>query len=99
MTFKETVTTSFGQTIKIVGSVAALGNWAPASGVTLSASQYTDSNHVWVGTVTLAAGSVVSYKYVNVAADGTVTWEKDPNRSYTVPVGCATGVTVNDSWQ
>ncbi|KAH8687330.1 Six-hairpin glycosidase-like protein [Tricladium varicosporioides] len=99
VTFNEIVTTIYGQTIKIVGNVAALGNWAPASAVALSAVDYTSSNHLWHATVNLAAGAVVQYKYINVAADGTVTWEADPNRVYTVPATCATTAVVSNSWQ
>ncbi|KAG4029361.1 hypothetical protein MFRU_016g01150 [Monilinia fructicola] len=99
VTFNELVTTSFGQTIKIAGSVSQLGSWAPASAVALSASQYTASNPLWTVTISLPAGTTISYKFINVASDGTVTWEADPNRSFTVPVSCATSVSVSGSWQ
>lgn len=99
VTFNELVTTSFGQTIKIAGSVPQLGSWAPASAVALSASQYTSANPLWTVTVSLPAGTTISYKFLNVASDGTVTWEKDPNRTYTVPNSCATSVVVSGSWQ
>ncbi|KAH7407331.1 Six-hairpin glycosidase-like protein [Cadophora sp. MPI-SDFR-AT-0126] len=99
VTFRETVTTVYGQTIKIAGSVAELGSWNTANAVALSASEYTASSPIWKGTVTFAAGTVIQYKYINVAADGTVTWEKDPNHTYTVPASCATAVTVSNSWQ
>ena len=39
------------------------------------------------------------YKYINVASDGTVTWEADPNHTYTVPATCATAATINNTWQ
>jgi len=39
------------------------------------------------------------YKYINVASDGAVTWEADPNHTYTVPATCATAVTVSNTWQ
>ncbi len=99
VTFRETVTTSYGQTIKIAGSVAELGSWNTANAIALSASEYTSSSPIWKGTVTFAAGTVIQYKYINVATDGTVTWEKDPNHTYTVPASCATAVTVSNSWQ
>ncbi|KAI9643405.1 glycoside hydrolase 15 protein [Ciborinia camelliae] len=99
VTFNELVTTTFGQTIKLAGSISQLGSWAPASAIALSASQYTASNPLWSVTVSLPAGTSFSYKFINVAGDGTVTWEADPDRSYTVPVGCATSVTVSGSWQ
>ncbi|QSZ31699.1 hypothetical protein DSL72_001266 [Monilinia vaccinii-corymbosi] len=99
VTFNELVTTSFGQTIKIVGSISQLGSWAPASAIALSASQYTASNPLWSVTVSLPAGTAFSYKFLNVASDGTVTWEADPNRSFTVPLSCATSVSVSGRWQ
>ncbi|TGO60733.1 hypothetical protein BCON_0033g00450 [Botryotinia convoluta] len=99
VTFNELVTTSFGQTIKLSGSISQLGTWTPASAIALSAAKYTASNPLWTVTVNLPAGTTVSYKFINVASDGTVTWEADPNRSYTVPTGCATTATVSGSWQ
>ncbi|CZR53768.1 related to alpha-amylase A precursor [Phialocephala subalpina] len=99
VTFDELVTTVVGQTIEISGSVAALGSWNTASAVSLSASGYTSSNPLWAGTVSFAAGTVIQYKFINVASDGTVTWEADPNHTYTVPSSCATAVTVSSSWQ
>ncbi|KAM3431569.1 hypothetical protein NHJ13734_007260 [Beauveria thailandica] len=99
VTFRETATTEFGQTIKMVGSVEALGGWDPSRGVTMEASEYTADNHVWKTTVRLAAGEVVEYKFVNVRADGSVVWEADPNHRYTVPKTCAGTASRADSWQ
>lgn len=78
------------------GNVTALGSWATASAVTLSAAKYTTSNPLWSATVSLAPGTVVVYKYIVVASSGTVTWEADPNHTLTVP--CA-ATTVASSWQ
>lgn len=47
----------------------------------------------------LAAGEVVQYKFINVASSGAVTWEADPNHSYTVPSGCASTAEVDTTWQ
>ncbi|KAL4723319.1 hypothetical protein ACLX1H_009809 [Fusarium chlamydosporum] len=99
VTFTETVTTNFGETIKIVGNIAALGNWDTSKAVALSASDYTSSNPVWKTTISLQAGQAIQYKYINVKKDGSVTWEKDPNRTYTVPKTCATNATKSDKWQ
>ncbi|TGJ83299.1 hypothetical protein E0Z10_g5453 [Xylaria hypoxylon] len=81
-----------------VGSVSELGSWATNNAVALSASQYTSSNHLWQATINIAPGQTVSYKYINVASNGAVTWESDPNHSFTVPTTC-TGVTRSDTWQ
>jgi glucoamylase len=98
VTFNELASTTVGQTIKIVGSVAALGSWNTANAVTLSASGYTSSYPLWSATISLPAGTTISYKYINVHSDGSVVWEADPNRSYTVPT-CGTTATKSDSWQ
>ncbi|KAF6831181.1 Glucoamylase 1 [Colletotrichum plurivorum] len=99
VTFNEIVKTVPGQTIKIAGSIPALGNWNAASAPALSAAQYTSANNLWTYTVTLPAGQSFEYKFINVASGGTATWESDSNRSYTVPRGCATAVTVSSSWK
>ncbi|KAJ9143535.1 Glucoamylase [Coniochaeta hoffmannii] len=99
VTFNERKTTTFGQTVKIVGNIAALGNWNTANAVALSATGYTSSNPVWSGTVSLPAGQAIQYKYIVVNTDGSVTWEADPNHSYTVPATCATTATKSDTWQ
>ncbi|CAJ2511113.1 Uu.00g067380.m01.CDS01 [Anthostomella pinea] len=99
VTFKASKTTTYGQTVKIVGNVAALGSWNTGSAIALSASQYTASSPVWTGTITLRAGQAVEYKYFVLNTDGSVAWEADPNRSYTVPTGCSTTATESDTWQ
>ncbi|KAH7157095.1 putative glucoamylase GMY1 [Dactylonectria macrodidyma] len=99
VTFNSLTTTSWGDTIKIVGSIAALGSWNTANAIALSASDYTSSNPLWKVTIALPAGTSFEYKYINVKSSGTVTWEKDPNRSYTVPQTCATTATKQDTWQ
>lgn len=99
VTFSEKKVTAYGDTIKISGSVAALGSWNTGNAVALSASAYTSANPVWSGTITLAAGTVIQYKYILVSSSGTVTWEADPNHTYTVPATCATAVSVSNTWQ
>lgn len=99
VTFDELVTTTVGETIKLVGNTTQLGSWNTGSAIALSAAQYTSSNPLWTVTISLPAGSAILYKFINVASDGTVTWESDPNRSYTVPAGCTSTATVSDSWR
>lgn len=99
VTFDELATTTYGETIKISGDVSALGNWDTADAIALSAADYTSSDPLWFGTVSFAPGTVIEYKYINVASDGDVTWEADPNHTYTVPASCATAVTVSNTWQ
>ncbi|KAI0381488.1 carbohydrate-binding module family 20 protein [Hypomontagnella monticulosa] len=99
VTFNELKTTVYGQTVKIVGNVAALGNWDTSKAVALSASSYTASNPLWSGTVTLPAGQSIQYKYIVVNTDGSISWEADPNRAYTVPKTCATTAVKSDTWR
>lgn len=99
VTFNQIVTTNVGQTVKIVGSIPELGNWDTSSAPALSASGYTSSNHLWSYTVALATGRSFEYKFINVDSSGGVTWESDPNRSYTVPSTCDSSVTVASTWR
>ncbi|KAI1427903.1 family 15 glycosyl hydrolase [Xylaria sp. FL1777] len=92
-------TTIYGQTVKIVGNTDAIGNWDTSKAVALSASQYTSSNPIWTGTVTLSAGLAIQYKYIVVNTDNSVVWEADPNRAYTVPTGCTSTAQQTDTWQ
>ncbi|KAF2164107.1 carbohydrate-binding module family 20 [Zasmidium cellare ATCC 36951] len=99
VTFNELVTTQWGESIQIVGSIDALGNWDTASGVALSADQYTADNPLWSATVSLTPGTQINYKYIRIGTDGSITWEADPNHSYTVPTDCSTTATVSNTWQ
>ncbi|KAI0815467.1 alpha-amylase [Xylaria sp. FL0064] len=99
VTFNEIVTTTVGQTIKIVGNISALGSWDTSKAIALSAAQYTSSNPLWTATISLPPGSAVEYKYINVASNGAVTWESDPNRSLTVSSSSCAAVTQSDSWR
>ncbi|KAI3401655.1 hypothetical protein diail_9319 [Diaporthe ilicicola] len=95
VTFNELVTTSYGTTIKLSGSVAALGSWDTSEAVALGASQYTSASPLWDVTVNLAPGSSVQYKFLEVAGSA-ITWEADPNHTLTVP---CSATTVASSWQ
>ncbi|GES66595.1 alpha-amylase [Aspergillus terreus] len=98
--FEELVTTTYGENIYLIGSISQLGSWNTASAVALSASQYTSSNPKWYVSVTLPVGTSFQYKFIKKRSDGSVVWESDPNRSYTVPAGCeGATVTVADTWR
>lgn len=98
VSFTERVVTVPGDTIKIAGNSAQLGTWDPSKAPALSASQYTSSNPVWNITLKMTPGQAVTYKFVKVSSSGTLTWESDPNRSYTVP-GCQASAIVSSSWR
>ncbi|KAI1132570.1 family 15 glycosyl hydrolase [Nemania abortiva] len=91
--------TTYGQTVKVAGSIGTLGSWDTSKAVALSASSYTSSNPIWTGTINLTPGQAFQYKYIVVNTDGSVTWEADPNRSYTVASGCTSTAQQSDTWQ
>ncbi|KDQ16681.1 carbohydrate-binding module family 20 protein [Botryobasidium botryosum FD-172 SS1] len=92
ITFQETATTVWGENIFLTGSIDALKNWSPNDALALSA----DSYPVWKITVNVPAGANFQYKFIR-KFNGAVTWESDPNRSYTAPGSGS--VTLNDSWR
>ncbi|KAF7353762.1 Alpha-amylase [Mycena venus] len=93
VTFKETASTTSGQIVKLVGSISQLGNWAPASAVSLTL----NGNSVWSVTLALPSNTSFQYKFIRVRS-GTVSWESDPNRSYTTP-GKGSSVTLTSSFR
>lgn len=99
--FKELVTTVYGQNIYVSGSISQFGNWDTSKAIALSSSSYTSSNPLWQTTITLPVGTSFQYKFLKkMTGSSTVTWESDPNRSYTVPTGCAGATaTVAASWK
>jgi glucoamylase len=100
VTFDEIATTSYGENVYIAGSIPQLGNWDTSNAVPLSASKYTSSNNLWYVTVNLPAGTTFQYKYFRKESDGSIVWESDPNRSYTVPSACGVSTaTENDTWR
>ncbi|KAH8883975.1 glycoside hydrolase family 13 protein [Thozetella sp. PMI_491] len=96
ITFNELVTTVYGDAIKIVGSIDALGSWDTSKAIALNSTQYTSSNPLWSVTLTFTPGVSFDYKFIKVSSSGAITWESDPNRSYTVPCSAAT---VSSSWR
>jgi alpha-amylase len=98
VTFTHRVVTAPGDTIKIAGNTAQLGNWNTASAPSLSASQYTSSNPIWKVTLRMAPGATVQYKFLKITSGGVVTWESDPNRAYTVPT-CQANDALNSEWR
>lgn len=99
VTFNVAETTNVGENVIVAGSISQLGSWNTANAVALSAGDYQSSYPRWYGTVSLPAGTSFQYKYIKEESDGSVTWEADPNRSFTVPTGCAAQVELHDTWQ
>ncbi|KAJ5915678.1 alpha-amylase [Penicillium verhagenii] len=98
--FEEIVTTTYGEEIYLSGSISEFGSWDTSDALELSASKYTSSNPEWYLEVSLPPGTSFEYKFIMVETDGTVVWESDPNRNYTVPSVCSGVVqTVVDTWR
>ncbi|GAA4736879.1 hypothetical protein GCM10023216_32730 [Isoptericola chiayiensis] len=86
-------TTTWGQTVHVVGSLPELGSWAPQDAPALDAGSYP----TWTGTVELPAGTSFEYKYVKVDASGNVVWESGANRTATVGPDGTLGL--HDTWR
>ncbi|KAJ7093267.1 glycoside hydrolase [Mycena belliarum] len=91
--FEETATTVVGENVFLVGNLAQLGAWAPASAIALSAATYP----VWTATVALPPNTAFEYKFIRKEADGSVIWESDPNRSATT--GASGVLTITAAWK
>ncbi|KAG6889108.1 hypothetical protein C0995_003677 [Termitomyces sp. Mi166 len=91
-TFDVNATTVLGENIYVTGSVSALQNWSPSSALLLSSASYP----IWSVTVNLPASTVIEYKYIRIL-NGEVTWESDPNRSFTTPASGS--IVLIDAWR
>jgi glycosidase len=88
--------TNPGDYIFLSGSTVELGLW----GTTFSTAvgPMLDPNYPnWFLNASMPAGQVIQFKFLKIAANGTVTWEGGSNHSYTVPTS-GTG-SVNVTWQ
>ncbi|KAJ7611665.1 alpha-amylase [Roridomyces roridus] len=94
VTFAETASTVAGQAIYLVGSIGALGSWAPAAAVAMTKSA---SGSVWSATVVLPANTAIQYKFIKKSGT-VVTWESDPNRAYTTSAK-GSKVTLTSTWR
>ena len=88
--------TQVGDYIFLTGSTVELGNWSTtwdgAVGPMLPPN-YPN----WFITASVPAGQTVQFKFIKIAANGSVTWEAGNNHQYTVPTS-GTGY-VNVNWQ
>ncbi|MFF2622111.1 carbohydrate-binding module family 20 domain-containing protein [Oerskovia jenensis] len=91
--FSVNATTVLGQNVYVVGSIPALGSWAPAAAKPLTSATYP----VWKVVLDLPAGTTFEYKYVKRDGAGTVVWESGANRTATV--GANGAVTLTDTWK
>ncbi|KAF8641347.1 hypothetical protein AX16_010045 [Volvariella volvacea WC 439] len=92
LTFKVQATTVWGENIFVTGNVDALSGWSPDNAIALNANNYP----IWEVTIRAPASTNIEYKYIR-KYNGQVTWESDPNRSFTTPASGS--YTLNDSWR
>jgi glucoamylase len=99
--FHELVETRWGDSIRIVGNVDALGAWNVDDALMLHAADYTAGYPVWKVRTDLPWGRMIQYKFVKVDSAGRVTWEGGPNHMLVIPeASCpvTTGL-VEDRWR
>ncbi|CAI4214426.1 unnamed protein product [Parascedosporium putredinis] len=99
VTFRTLSKTVWGDSVKVIGSISELGSWNTANAKPLSADAYTDSNPLWQATISVPAGASFTYKFIKVNDAGAVTWESDPNRSYSASTQCSSTGTTGGNWQ
>lgn len=92
-TFNAYASTTTGQDVYVVGSIAALGGWDTAKAVKLSSSGYP----IWSGAVSVPINTSFEYTYVKKDGSGNVTWDSGTNRSYTT--ASSSGCTADDTWR
>jgi glycosidase len=88
--------TSVGDYIFLTGAGIELGNWGTTFDTAIGpmlAPNYPN----WFLNAAMPAGATIQFKFIKIAAGGTVTWEGGANHSYTVPTSGTGFVTV--TWQ
>lgn len=88
--------TNVGDYIFLTGSTIELGTWGTTFDTAIGP-MLAPSYPNWFLNASLPAGATVQFKFIKIAANGTVTWENGSNHQYTVPTS-STGF-VNVNWQ
>ena len=88
--------TSVGDYIFLTGSTVELGSWATTWDGALGPMLCPNYPN-WFLATSMPAGATIQFKFIKIAANGTVTWEAGSNHSYTVPASETGSVNVN--WQ
>jgi len=88
--------TNPGDYIFLTGNTVELGAWGTTFDTAVG--PMLDPNYPnWFLNASVPAGAVIQFKFIKIAAGGTVTWEGGSNHQYTVPTSGTGFVTVN--WQ
>ena len=88
--------TSVGDYIFLTGNTVELGNWG-TTWDTAVGPMLTPNYPNWFLNTAMPAGTSIQFKFIKIAANGTVTWESGSNHTYTVPSTGTGSITVN--WQ
>ncbi|HEY0379492.1 MAG TPA: alpha-amylase family glycosyl hydrolase [Pyrinomonadaceae bacterium] len=88
--------TSTGDYIFLTGDTVELGNWSTTWDGAVGP-MLTPNYPNWFLNVSAPAGQTIQFKFIKIAANGSVTWEAGSNHSYTVPTSGVGFVNVN--WQ
>uniref|UniRef100_E6QP40 Maltogenic alpha-amylase (Glucan 1,4-alpha-maltohydrolase) n=1 Tax=mine drainage metagenome TaxID=410659 RepID=E6QP40_9ZZZZ len=95
-TVNNAVSTNVGDYIFLTGNTVELGNWGTTFQTAIG--PMLDPNYPnWFLNTSMPAGATIQFKFIKIAADGTVTWENGSNHTYTVPASGTAFVNVN--WQ
>jgi len=88
--------TNTGDYIFLTGNTIETGNWGATWDTAIG--PMLDPNYpAWFLNVSVPAGTQIQFKFIKIAANGTVTWENGSNHTYTVPSSGEGSVNVN--WQ
>lgn len=96
MTVNNASPTNVGDYIFVTGDVVELGKWGTTYDTAIGPMLCPNYPN-WFLNVSLPAGATVNFKFIKIAANGTVTWENGSNHTYTVPTSGTGSVNVN--WQ
>jgi glycosidase len=88
--------TNIGDYIFLTGSTVELGHWGTTFDTAVGP-MLTPNYPNWFINASMPAGTTVQFKFIRIAANGTVTWEAGGNHIYTVPASGTGFVMV--SWQ
>jgi glycosidase len=88
--------TTTGDYIFLTGNTVELGNWSTTWDGAVGP-MLTPNYPNWFLNASVPAGQTIQFKFIKIAANGTVTWEAGANHSYTVPTSGVGFVNVN--WQ
>jgi glycosidase len=88
--------TQVGDYIFLTGNTVELGNWSTTWDGAVGP-MLTPNYPNWFLNASVPAGQTIQFKFIKIAANGSVTWEAGSNHTYTVPTS-GTGF-VNVNWQ